>query len=146
MTITVTVNAKGVKWSRTASIEVDTAQYQQGDVRNTPLFGSEGTATTIGLHSFAGHGIGIYTNKARGAVSQLMFYNSAIDILGGVLLPTYLPFILYAPSGTGFTGAMGNSASSGASDVPDEDVNTVGVAPYIGTQNTQALVGLKAIS
>jgi hypothetical protein len=92
MTIKVTVNAKGVTWSRTASIEVDTANYQQGNNINGGVFGIEGLGTNQGTHSYSGIAVGVVANKGRGSVAQVGLYNAGDYVAGAYILPT-LPFI-----------------------------------------------------
>ena len=65
MTIRITVQAKGVTWSRTATVEVDTAQFTQGNAGGAYLFGSEGTANVLGQHSYSGIAVGVFANKAK---------------------------------------------------------------------------------
>ena len=143
MTITITVNAKGVKWSRTASIEVDAAQYQQGNSRNSALFPPEGTASSMGIHSFAGMAVALFANKSKGAVHELYFYTGS-TMTSGVSLSTYHPFVLYAGVGTGFSGAINGSATD--TDTPTLDADYALLGAFTGAQTSQALVGLKPIS
>ena len=140
MTITITVNAKGVTWSRTASIEVDTAQYQQGNTLNTPLFGPEGTPTVIGQHSYAGIAVGFVANKGKGAVAMVQLLGGSTSILAWI--PTWTPFLFYHSQSLG--GAF--NATLTGTDLPDLIAESFITQAIIGSSNTQSLAGLKAIS
>ena len=144
MTIQIIVSAKGLTWSRTATIEVDTAMAQTGSTNAlSTVLGTEAASSSLGIHSFAGMGVGFFANKARGSLTSIIF-NGSGGYLSGVMLPSHLPFILYAGAGTGFTGATNGSAS--ATDVPDEDIASATIAAKFGVQNTQSIIGLRAIS
>lgn len=144
MNITVTVNCNGIIWSRTASVEVDTANIQDGNGANATLFGTEAiTSTGNGMHSYSGLAVGVFTNKAKGSIGLLQLNNgSSLEMWAGVV--TYLPLIVYSGAGTGFTGAFNTSATG--TDVADEDIAYVVHSIFTGAQKTTALVGLKAIS
>lgn len=143
MTIRITVQAKGITWSRTATVEVDTAQFTQGNAGGAYLFGAEGTANTVGQYSYSGIAVGVFANKAKGSMVSLIASTSSAD-LGGHFVKTHLPFIFYSGAGGGMTGAM--NASSTSTDLPSEDVNSLKFGYLLGTLNIHALTGLKAIS
>lgn len=144
MTITITVSCNGVTWSRTASVEVDTASMQDGLGANALLFGTEAvTSANNGMHSYGGLAVGVFANKAKGSIGLLQLNNgSLLQMFVGVT--TYLPVIVYSGAGTGFNGAFNTSAT--ATDVADEDIAYVVQTVFTGSQKTTALVGLKAIS
>jgi hypothetical protein len=145
MNITVTVNCNGIIWSRTASVEVDTASMQDGNSGGSITFGTEATTTTsYGMHSYSGIGVGVFTNKARGAVGVVSLFNSDRTVISTSAVMTYLPLIVYSGAGTGFTGAF--DASATGTDTPDEDICSVTMSTISGARRTTALVGLKAIS
>lgn len=144
MTITVAVSCNGTTWSRTASIEVDTASMQDGYAGGSLIFHTESVATgSLGRHSYGGIAVGVFANKAKGSIGALTLNNgSSLQMIIGVV--SYLPVIVYSGAGTGFTGAYNTSAT--ATDVADEDIAFIGNSVIMGTQKTTALVGLKAIS
>jgi hypothetical protein len=147
MTITITVSAKGVTWSRTAQIEVDTALYQQGDIQGQSLAASEGVPSAAGIHSYSGIAAAFVANKARGSLAlvQLADYDDpTTNYLGAYYIPTHLPFIMYSGVGGGFNGAA--NASGTSTDTATEDVNNIVTSLLYGASNTHTLVGLKAIS
>jgi hypothetical protein len=143
MTITITVNAKGVTWSRTAQIEVDTALYQQGQARNSTYMAAETVSGGNALHSYSGLAALVVASKARGSLYGVSVYGSGGE-LGTYILPAYLPLILFSGVGGGFGGAANTSAAG--TDLPDEEITHMTNGPVIGTQNTQTIAGLKAIS
>lgn len=144
MTITITVNAKGVTWSRTASIEVDTAQYQQGDAVQAILFGSEAVRTTgLGMHSYDAIAVLFVANKAKGSIGIATIANSGSASIRP-LVTTYLPLIVYNGAGTGFTGAFNTSGKG--TDTPTGDNIGLAIAVVMGASQTQAIAGLKATS
>ena len=143
MTISITVQARGVTWTRTASLDVDTALYQQGEMRNTAYMASEAVSGASGIHSYSGCAALVVANKAKGSVFAVQALGAS-GSLGTYILPTYLPLILLSGVGGGYTGAANTSAS--ATDVPDEDITHIVNGPVLGTQNTHTLAGLKAIS
>jgi hypothetical protein len=143
MNITVTVNCNGIIWSRTASIEVDTASMQEGNTGAGLTFGAEAETPSYGMHSYSGIAAGVFANKAKGSIGSVTLNNgSTVSMVAGVT--TYLPLIVYSGAGTGFTGAFNTSAT--ATEVPDEDVAILTLSRIIGAQKTTAIVGLKAIS
>lgn len=140
MTIRVTVTCNGITWSRTATVQVDTASTHDGNSGQATLFGPDsGGGTTLGMQSYSGLSVGVFANKAKGSIASVTL-NALID--AGV--PTYLPLIVYSGAGTGLTGAINSSATS--TDVADQDLTFVTFATMMGAQKTTALVGLKAIS
>lgn len=143
MSIRVTVQAKGLTWSRTATVEVDTAQFQQGNNTNVGLFGVEGSASNYGTQSYTGIAVGVVANKAKGSVAQVSLFSSAAYV-AGAYIQTHLPFIFYSGAGGGFTGAVNGSAT--ATDLPTVDVEQIFPLRVLGSQNIHSLAGLKTIS
>jgi hypothetical protein len=142
MNITVSVICNGTIWRRTASIEVDTASIRDGST-SAFVFGAEAETPSLGMHSYSGIAVGVFANKAKGSIGSVLLNNgSTVEMITGLV--TYLPLIVYSGAGTGFTGAFNTGAT--ATDVPDEDVATLSMSVFIGTQKTTAIVGLKAIS
>lgn len=135
MTITIAVTAKGVTWSRTATLEVDAAIYRNGKSAGQ-FFGTEGSTSQLGLHSYSGLAAALFANKAKGATALLQFNGSDY----GVYLPTWMPFVAYA----GATAFIGHSAS--ATDLPDTDLTYAVNSSMHGAIDMQALAGLKPIS
>ena len=142
MTIRITVQAKGITWSRTATVDVDTANYQQG-FSAPAAFAIEGTASSVGTHSYSGIAVGVVANKAKGSVAQLSLCSSGAYVAGAYVQP-HLPFIFYSGAGGGFTGAINGSAT--ATDTPTVDVQYISPIVVLGTQNIHSLAGLKVIS
>lgn len=144
MTITIAVSCNGITWSRTASVEVDTASMQDGYSGGASIFHTESVATgSLGRHSYGGIAVGVFANKAKGSIGALTLNNgSSLQMIVGVV--SYLPVIVYSGAGTGLTGAYNTSAT--ATDVADEDIAFIGNSLIMGTLKTTALVGLKAIS
>lgn len=144
MTITIAVSCNGITWSRTASVEVDTASTQDGYGAGALLFGTESVATgNNGRHSYGGIAVGVFANKAKGSIALVQLNNgSGVSLLAGVV--TYLPLIVYSGAGTGLTGAF--NASATATSVADKDIAYVTNSIIMGAQKTTALVGLKVIS
>ena len=144
MTITIAVSCNGITWSRTASVEVDTASMQDGYGANSLLFGTEAmTTTNNGMHSYGGIAVGVFANKAKGSVGLMIISNSS----GSSIQPcvtSYLPLIMYSGAGTGLTGAFKTGGTSTA--LADQDIAVVSNSIVIGAQKTTALVGLKVIS
>lgn len=144
MTITVAVSCNGTTWSRTASIEVDTASMQDGNGLNGSLFGTEAMTTTgNGMHSYGGIAVGVFANKAKGSVGLMTISNSS----GSFIQPcvtSYLPLIVYSGAGTGLTGAFKTGGTATA--LADQDIAVVTNTIVIGAQKTTGLVGLKVIS
>jgi hypothetical protein len=141
MNITFTVTTGNVVWSRTASIEVDTAMVQTGGA--TAVFGTEAAAPGIGTMSYSGAGAVMFANKGRGSLVKLLLADGVNTALGPIL-QTHLPFVIYSGVGTGFTGAF--KASATAAHTPDNDLISTTYGLVSGTLNTTAVVGLKAIS
>jgi len=144
MTITVAVSCNGTTWSRTASIEVDTASMQDGYGLNATLFGTEAmTSTSNGMHSYGGIAVGVFANKGKGSVGLMTISNSSgLSIMPCVT--TYLPLIVYSGAGTGLTGAFNTGGTDTA--LADQDIAVVTNSVIIGAQKTTGLVGLKVIS
>jgi hypothetical protein len=145
ITIQVTVQSGTFLWTRTAVVEgIEAVSLHSGNPLNLQMGGSE-TLTTgrIGLYSYGGIAVAVLSNKGRGSVLQVTD-NSDSAAIGGALLPTYLPHIIYGGAGTGFTGAM--LASDTATDLPTEDIVGIVAIPYIGASNIQTLYGFKPIS
>ena len=145
ITIQVTVQSGTFLWTRTAVIEgIEAVSLLSGNPLNNQMGGSESITTSrIGLYSYGGVAVAVLSNKGRGSVLQVTD-NSDSAVIGGALLPTYLPHIIYGGAGTGFTGAM--LASDTATDLPTEDIVGIVAIPYIGASNIQTLYGFKPIS
>jgi hypothetical protein len=144
MTISITVSWNGMTWRRTTTDTVDDAMMQTGTTNAASItLGTEAASSSSGIHSYQGVGIAFFANKGRGSTAKVRL-NSAGGYVAGVLLPTHLPFVVYAGAGTGFSGAVKGSAT--ATDTPTEDITSVTLAAASGTQNTMALIGLKLIS
>lgn len=143
MTIRISVIAKGVTWTRTANVEVDTALYQQGFTTNASLFGVEGISPNTGQHSYAGIAVGVVANKAKGSLAHVALNNASVYV-AGAFIQTQVPFIFYSGAGGGFTGAMNGSAT--ATDLPTVDATSITCLTILGSPNTHSLAGLKAIS
>ena len=142
MTITITASGNGVTWSRSADIEVDTAMIQTGGGTGA-IFGTEAAAPGIGVMSYTGAGVVLFSNKARGSMVKVLL-SDGINSPLGPLLPTHLPFVMYNGVGTGFLGAYKPSAT--ATHTPDNDLLSATYTVAVGTLNTASLVGLKLIS
>jgi hypothetical protein len=145
ITIQVTVQSGTFLWTRTAVIEgIEAVSLHSGNPLNNQMGGSESITTSrIGLYSYGGVAVAVLSSKGRGSVLQVTD-NSDSAVIGGALLPTYLPHIIYGGAGTGFTGAM--LASDTATDLPTEDIVGIVAIPYMGATNIQTLYGFKPIS
>jgi hypothetical protein len=139
MNITVTASSGGTTWSRTASIEVDTAASHQGQTPGSSyIYGTEAQAPELGVHSYSGIAVGIFANKGK---SQKMYVILSGTVGISPLVQTHMPLIVYSGAGTGFTGAINTSGTS--TDTCTVDITKVSLM----TNGTSAsVVGLKAIS
>jgi hypothetical protein len=145
MTIRVTVQSGSFIWTRTAAVEgIEAVSLQTGTVGNADLGGSVSAGGKIGLYSYSGIAVAVVVNKAKGSIVKVNAYNVGDALIGSSVIPNYMPFIIYGGAGTGFTGALNSSAS--ATDVPDEDLDYIKVAKYVGASLTDTLYGFKLIS
>ena len=144
MTIKVTVNAKGVTWSRTTTIDVDTAAYQQGDLTTSRIGGSETIGQGASIYSYAGIAVAVLANKAAASLATYIATDSSDNAVATVVVPTTLPFLMYGGAGTGFTGAVNATATSTA--LPTIDLDSIVTSILMGTSETHSIIGLKAIS
>jgi hypothetical protein len=144
MTITVTVTARGVSWSRTTTIEVDAALYQQGDLTTSRIGGSETIGQGASLYSYSGMAVAFLANKAISSLAVLIGTDSSDNAITSPIIPPCVPFIYYGGAGTGFTGAINATATS--TDLPTVDLDSVVTSMAMGVSETHSIVGLKAIS
>jgi hypothetical protein len=136
MTITITVNAKGVKWSRTATI---------ADIDATALIVNENvtaTASSNSLSSYPSIAVGCVVNNGQGTLAK-------VSAVNGTAVLTFvangaLPVIFYNGAGTGYTGGVSSGASNTGS--PNTDIESIGIGQYVGTPMCSSLFGYKPTS
>lgn len=152
MTITITVKANvgGVitTWTRTGTVtDIDAALFRSGEMQATTSFAPVGSVAGQGIGLYSESGLAVFVGVMKGNNSLTYFgcTNAADASIGRPMLFPGIPLLLYGGAGTGYVGAMATSGSG--SDVPDEDLATVGSLVHAGHSSGYVfLAGLKPVS
>lgn len=147
MTITITVSGRAggnnISWSRTGTItDLLGAVHRVGDIGGTSA--SSETGNTDGIYSTGAAVLCVVHSAADSLLSCSVRDGSKLG-LGGPLLPSGIPMIVYNGAGAGgFNGGMVWSPTN--TDTPTTDIDSILLTSYSGLAPYSALTGLKLIS
>ena len=148
VTVTGRVGNKSFAWTRIAVIaDVQEVMDQAAESLNagSGFSTTENNAELMdGWHAFAGLAVGIFVNSGPGTVVKVSPNATGKAAVCPALLPTNIPYIVYNGVLGGFSG--GATSSNTATDVPVDDIESVGFSDFLGRGTVGSLIGLKPIS